>query len=68
MDDLAGEEHWVERLATKNTEEHEQTQGRRREIKWWNSSLKNSSSTWILDLETRVLDTRDASFPHCLET
>ena len=49
LGDLAGEERWVERRkrtpATKKNTEHEQTQGRRREIKWWNSSLKNSSFT-----------------------
>ena len=45
----AGRSGWRRRLggATKKNTEHEQMQGRRREIKWWNSSLKNSSSTWI---------------------
>ena len=45
----AGRSSWRRTLggATKKNIEHEQTQGKRREIKWWNSSLKNSSSTWI---------------------
>ena len=51
LGDLDGEERWVERRrrtpVTKKNIEHEQMHGRRREIKWWNSSLKNLSSTWI---------------------
>ena len=43
LGDLVGEERWVERRkripTTKKNTKHEQTQGRRREIKWWNSSL-----------------------------